>query len=102
MLNSEQCRAMAQEKCISMFGKNFVNQHKSEFCSTMYTDLDQGVFEYSLLWAPLEEPSAYEKPVLSMGNRPFDYYASVIVDMNKETVNVDSDKTKLPNFKIQL
>ena len=97
MLNNSQCIKLAREKCVAMFGMEFVNRHKEEFCSTRYLDSEKGIFEYSLLWSPLED-IVLNNNGLSIGHKPFDYYASVIVDMNSGLVYKDPDeeKTKLP------
>lgn len=97
MKSLNECVKIAQNACIDMFGKSFVDQHKPEFCSLRYENKEQNTFEYSLLWAPFEEDEEYDG--LRIGGKPFDYYASVIVDMITGSCIKDPnpDKTKLPS-----
>ncbi len=96
MLNIDKCIELARNTCINMFGQDFVKQHKADFSSLQYEDKDLHRFEYSLLYAPLEEVK--ENGMICIGGEPFDYYVSVIVDMVTGVVYPDSDpaKTKLP------
>ena len=97
MKSLNECIKIAQNACIDMFGKDFVDQHKHEFCSLRYENKEQMVFEYSLLWAPFKDKKEHEG--LRIGGEPFDYYASVIVNMITGVCVQDPDpnKTKLPS-----
>ena len=99
MLTYNECVKIAQSTCINMFGKKFVDTHKDGFSSTRYLNSEKGLFEYSLLYAPLEKDNM-ESHRLVIDNRPFDYYASVLVDMKTGAVSIDPDKskTKLPSY----
>ena len=99
MLTVTECVKIAQNTCINMFGKEFVDTHKYGFSSTRYLNSEKGLFEYSLLYAPLEKDNM-ENHRLVIDNRPFDYYASVLVDMKTGDVSIDPDKskTKLPSY----
>lgn len=98
MLTVNECVIIAQRACIGMFGKEFVDAHKNGFSSTRYPNSDTGLFEYSLLYAPLKKDNL-ESHRLTIDNRPFDYYASVLVNMRTGNVSIDPDKskTKLPS-----
>ena len=97
MKSLNECIKIAQNACIDMFGKGFVDQHKPEFCSLRYEDRERKVFEYSLLWAPFDDSEEYDG--LRIGGKPFNYYASVVVDMATGICIQDPDpaKTKLPS-----
>lgn len=98
MKSIQECVKIAQATCINMFGADFVSQHKPEFCSLRHEDKDRHLFDYTLLWAPFDD-SKELKGLQIGGGRPFDYYASVIVNMMDGTVRIDPDpnKTKLPH-----
>ena len=98
MLTVEECVKIARNACIRMFGKEFVDKHKEGFSSTRYPNPDTGLFEYSLLYAPLDRDNMENYRFL-IDDRPFDYYASVLVNMETGEVSVDPDKskTKLPS-----
>lgn len=97
MLTVDECVRIARNACINMFGEEFVNKHKEGFSSARCADPETGLFEYTLLYAPLDRDDMESSRFL-IDNRPFDYYASVVVDMKTGEVIVDPDKskTKLP------
>ena len=98
MLTVNKCVKIAQNACVRMFGKELVDKHKEGFSSARYPNPDTGLFEYSLLYAPLDKDNM-ENGRFLIDDRPFDYYASVLVDMRTGEVSVDPDesKTKLPS-----
>ena len=98
MKSAAECLKIAQDACIGMFGANFVSHHKPEFSSLQYVDEESHLFGYTLLWAPFRTSGEY-KGLNIGGGHPFDYYASVIVNMLDGTVRKDPDpnNTKLPN-----
>lgn len=93
MLTASECVSIAQKACIHMMGKEFVDKHKDGFCSTRYSNPDTGLFEYTLLYAPLSDDNLDDHK-LHIGKKPFDYYASVLVNMATGEVRVDPDKPK--------
>lgn len=98
MLTVNRCAEIAQNACINLFGKQFIDAHREDFCSTRYFNNDTGLFEYSLLYAPIEEDT--DDHSLVTGNSPFDYYASVLVNVQtgEVIINPDESKTKLPRI----
>ena len=99
MLTVNECVKIAQNACVNMFGKEFVDKHKDGFSSARCANSETGLFEYTLLYAPLDKDDMESRRLL-IDNRPFDYYASVLVDMKTRDVSIDPDKskTKLPSY----
>ena len=71
--------------------KEFVDQHEDGFSSVRYANPETRLFEYTLLHAPLDKDDM-ESSRLLINNKPFDYYASVLVDMKTGEVIVNPDK----------
>ena len=61
MLSYEECRIIARNKCADMFGWDFVDEHKPEFCSQTYVDKENNLMEYTLLWSPFEDKAKNEE-----------------------------------------
>lgn len=96
MLTKDVCVRIAREKCVQMFGEDFVNAHKSDFSSSRFFDMENSILEYTLLFSPVDTSKKENK--ISIKETPFDYYVSVIVNMKDRNVyvNPDTELTKLP------
>ena len=59
MLTREQSVTIAREKCIDLFGSDFVETHKEGFCSGKYFNDEEYTLEYSLMYSGYKLLQAY-------------------------------------------